>query len=413
MSILKGSFLLIGGAIFAQLLTILFSPFLVKLYGASGLGYLGNFISIASIVGIVSTLRTERKIVSAGNQEDVRLYFQSTVLIAILMSILSFFILNLLISVNTIKLTPSTSVLVVSFAFFYGLYQATKVLASRDGKFHPITYSVIIRSVAVIFFQVMFYFIFASAIGIVLGAFMGIFVATSYLAFKTIAKTDMKNWPSQATIMLRTKDYLKDAFWGGGQALFSALSNNIPLILITTLGGFVDAGLFFLAERFVRLPINLISNNLRNVIISKISANERHYHRFIIKISMGLFALALICSVIAYLFSDYFYLTFFGAELLQSSDITKLMLIWVIFNFLSLPFQTYNANFMNMKNLTFIEAIFLVIKVSCIYSAYYLNYGVVAAAGAIAFCSSLYSLMQIVIYFLNHRNRRCDVIKTI
>lgn len=411
MSIMKGSILLISGAIFAQLLTILFSPFLVKLYGASGLGYLGNFISIASIVGIVSTLRTERKIVSAVNHEDVRLYFQSSVLIALLISILSIFILNLLISFNTIKLAPSTSILVASFAFFYGLYQATKVLASRDGLFHPITYSVIIRSAVVIFFQVVFYFIFDSSVGIVLGAFMGILVATSYLVVKTIAKTDIKNWSSQASIMLTTKDYLKDAFWGGGQALFSALSNNIPLILITTLGGFVDAGLYFLAERFVRLPINLISNNLRNVIISKISANEKHYHRFIIKISLGLFALALIGASIAYLSSDYFYLTFFGAELLQSSDITKLMLIWVIFNFLSLPFQTYNTNFFNMKNLTFVEAIFLVIKVSCIYLAYYLDYGVIAAAGAIAFCSSLYSLMQIVIYFINHRNRRGDVIK--
>lgn len=408
---MKGSILLISGAIFAQLLTILFSPFLVKLYGASGLGYLGNFISIASIVGIVSTLRTERKIVSAVNHEDVRLYFQSSVLIALLISILSIFILNLLISFNTIKLAPSTSILVASFAFFYGLYQATKVLASRDGLFHPITYSVIIRSAVVIFFQVVFYFIFDSSVGIVLGAFMGILVATSYLVVKTIAKTDIKNWSSQASIMLTTKDYLKDAFWGGGQALFSALSNNIPLILITTLGGFVDAGLYFLAERFVRLPINLISNNLRNVIISKISANEKHYHRFIIKISLGLFALALIGASIAYLSSDYFYLTFFGAELLQSSDITKLMLIWVIFNFLSLPFQTYNTNFFNMKNLTFVEAIFLVIKVSCIYLAYYLDYGVIAAAGAIAFCSSLYSLMQIVIYFINHRNRRGDVIK--
>jgi len=405
MSIIKGSILLISGAIFAQLLTILFSPILVELYGASGLGYLGNFISIVSIVGVVSTLRTERKIVSENDIENVKLYFLSTTLVVLLISILSFFILNLFIYIGALKLETSTSILVSSFAFFYGIYQATKVFSSRDGQFHFITYSVLIRSVTVILFQVLFYFLFDSNIGIILGTFMGVIVATFYLVWKTIPKSNINNWSNESFFMFKTKDYIKEAFWGGGQALFSALSNNIPLILITTLGGFVDAGLYFLAERFVRLPINLISNNLRNVIISKISSVQSNYHSLIIKISLSLFCLSLAGTSIAYLSSDYFFLTFFGADWLVSSNITKLMLIWVVFNFLSLPFQTYNANYFNIKNLTFIEVIFFILKVSSIYLAYSFEYGVIGSAAAIALTSSCYSFLHVLIYLINHRNK--------
>jgi O-antigen/teichoic acid export membrane protein len=234
---------------------------------------------------------------------------------------------------------------------------------------------------------------------------MGIVVTTFYLVLKTIPKNNINNWSNDSLFMFKTKGYLKEAFWGGGQALFSALSNNIPLILITTLGGFVDAGLYFLAERFVRLPINLISNNLRNVIISKISSEQANYHNLILKISLGLLCLSLVGTTIAYASSDYFFLTFFGADWLVSSNITKLMLIWVVFNFLSLPFQTYNANYFNIKNLTLIEVIFLTIKVSCIYLAYSFEYGVIGAAAAIALTSSCYSFLHVLIYLINHRKK--------
>jgi O-antigen/teichoic acid export membrane protein len=401
----RNALIMIVGTSSAQLISIATLPFLARLYSPSDFGILATFISTASIVGVFSTLRTERKIISENDDRNAKSFFFASTRVSLVVSIVSTLIICVFMQLEFIVLKLEFLPLIFIFSFFYGVLQSSTLFASRISKFVLVVKASFIRALLVALFQVGLFFILPADWAIVLGPLIGLVFASFFLCIRVVSGVKRINWMPATKLAIRSVGYKKNAMYGGIQALSSTLSNNMPMILISTLGGYEQVGIYMMAERMVKIPINLISNNLRNVIASRIKADRSSAHSFISRASLIFMLVGMVIFIAVYFLSDFLYIFFLGKSWLLSSEITKIMFVWVVFNWASLPFQAFNMNFGLMKDVAFLELVFGVLKIISLVIIYRLGYGLLEVAFVIAFFSSGYSLSHIVTYFFkkNHK----------
>lgn len=389
---------MIMGSTGAQIIMIAATPFLARLYEPQDFGVLATFLAIASIAGMFSTLRVERKVFSEVDDKNAELFFNTAIFVAFFVAVISSLVVLVLVNLNLIQIESFFALFIFVFSFFYAVNQTACVFASRINRFRWLVDSAFFRAATVIVLQVVLISIFPSQYSIVIGATFGLLVSSALIAVRVSKQVQKKDVLSSFRSVFSVKNNKKDAIYGGGQALLSSLSNNSPTVIISTLGGLSQAGFFLMAERLVRLPINLISNNLRNVIAAKISQDRKHVHKFLVRLSVGLFFIGNLIAIVFFYSSDWLFITFLGESWLQSSQISKIMFIWVIVNFATLPFQTFNLNFGLMKTVAQLELGFSLIKILSLIVIYKAGYGLLGAAFVISGVSSAQCLVHIYIY---------------
>ena len=278
---------------------------------------------------------------------------------------------------------------IVPYIFFWGwgtsIIQTLLMSSSSFGKFSLISKISIIRSLCVFLLQVLLFFIFSPQYALILSGVISVYISVVLLVKSSSASLRLIN-PIKYILFNRV-----DCFNGFLQSSFSAISNNFPIIIISQLWGIKAAGLFMLSEKCIRIPINLISNNLRPVLANYFqnSSNCKIYN--IIKISSYLFIISLFFSFLIIFTIDDTMVLFLSDEWLESSDLMKVLSFWMVFNFTVLPFQSYNIHFINMKYTTYNEALALIFKMFGLYVCYSIG-GDIYYACIVIVISSMISL---------------------
>lgn len=397
---------MVFGSAGAQLITIAASPIIARLYRPSEFGVFAAFMSVASIVGIFSSLRTERKIFSEADEDSLELFYCGAIATSAIVSFVSTLVVLVLIQIEAIKMPGCLILFVFAFSFFYGVNQSSFVLGSKLNQYKLLIESSFIRSLSVVILQVCLFYILPAEFGIIIGALSGLILSSFYLVLKLKQHISSMCLIKAAKTVYRYKNYITDAKYGGGQALISSLSNNSPIIIISTFGNMAQAGYYLMAERLVRLPVNIISNNLRNVIAAKIGAYGNNKDVFLVKLSVFLFLVGLSISVTAWLLLDWVLVFFLGKQWLISSQVAKIMFLWVTAIFMTLPFQTYNLNYGVMKNVTKLELYFGLAKILLLIIVYKFECGLLTAATVISTISIAQCLAHVFIYWFSDDRKR-------
>ena len=119
--------------------------------------------------------------------------------------------------------------------------------------------------------------------------------------------------------------------------------NNSNVLLVSVFLGVSSAGLFVVAEKLVRAPINLITNNLRPVFAKHYQQKQNVEKAFKYCLILALISFSILS--VAYFIIDFLFIYFFDEEYYGALPIIKVLLIWIFFNFVQLPFQSYNLHF--------------------------------------------------------------------
>ena len=172
------------------------------------------------------------------------------------------------------------------------IIQILTVFNSSYGNFGLIAKSSVVRSTVLVFFQVLLYFSLEPNIALIVSAITSVFISVLILGNNSNIKFEFIN----------PLKYIKSNFFdcinGFFQSSFSAINNNISIIIISQLWGVKSAGLFMLSEKLIRVPINLISNNLRTVLANQFQTENNKNIKFIFKVSSILFLLSMFFVVI-------------------------------------------------------------------------------------------------------------------
>ncbi|MEZ8062832.1 MULTISPECIES: lipopolysaccharide biosynthesis protein [Vibrio] len=387
------------GTAISQIIALLSIPVITRIYSPEELGFYAVGLSLVSIIGMVSSLRLERPLFQlyGTNQYDQRI--GSIVLVSFFVSLIMTGVIHTFIRLGVIKFNVDYIPLIFAWGFFCSLIQVFTVACSSSGFFSEVSKSAIIRSVLFFGCQVSFVYFFENNLSLILSALL-----SSVFCFVTL-KCNVQFDISMARffIFIKNKRNRLDAVNGLFQSLFSSVNNNISLLVISQLWGIQVAGLFMLSEKLIRVPINLISNNLRPVSAKHFQEEENRNLKSVINISIYTLSVSIIIVILVFLLSDYIIANFLSSEWRDTSNMIKIMSFWIIANFIALPFQSFNLHYLNMKYTTWSELLALFFKIFLLYLGFVFDVGYEAICVIVVLSSFFYALTSITITTLHFR----------
>ncbi|MGY6546077.1 MAG: oligosaccharide flippase family protein, partial [Cyclobacteriaceae bacterium] len=349
----KNVFIVASGAASAQILGLIFSPIIARLYGPDALGKLGIFLSVYGLVSVFSTFTLEQALVLIQNKIiKVRLLHS-------LLFIISFtsFILLVIFGIFSNQIADKFNlsdikkflVLIPFFFFFSGLVLVFNQIQISEKMFKANARITIVQSI----FQnsVKSFSGLISPSGIVLIAItISAKIVESLQFFNSLKNigysinfNSILKFRSRSNLYNSIKDYIDFPKYRAPQTLFFNLSQNIPILLLGYFFGPISAGYYSLSKKIIKLPAILISKSIGDVLYPKFAEIKHKGGNLKDGLTKATLYLFLVGSV------PYGFLFFFGVELfsfvygdewLRAGEYSRWISLWLYSGFCMKPTMT-------------------------------------------------------------------------
>ncbi len=399
MSLLSNFRKMVAGSALAQLITLASLPVISYLYEPSSLGYLASFMAIVSIIGMVSSMRLERGLFRLTDESEHQRLLGITISISIFTSLILTLATGLVITFTNIGILYTGLVPLYFTALSVSLIQVFSVYLSALGDFKKVAKSAVLRSLSLVVGQCITFYICEQKTALILSAAISSIVTLFYL-FKELPLTT--HFTQVNSFIIKRGNVYKMAS-GFLQSSISSVNNNANILLVSAFFGVSSAGVFMIAERLIRAPINLVSNNLRPVFAKHYQEKDNVNKAFNYSLILALLSLPLLVS--AYFAVDIFIDTLFTDEYREAILFIKLLLVWVFFNFIQIPFQSYNLHFSTVHYSTVIELTTFISKGIVFYFFLSAEFGVVSICYAILTSSFLGMLLNVTFFYFLRKDK--------
>lgn len=339
----KGTRLLVISTIVGQVIYILISPLLTRLYNSSDLGLLGLISSISSIMATVVTLRYELAIIGAKNDNDseklVTISLILTFILATFFSIIIFFIIKSHIIKNfelKIEFVPLIFVTTLSYAATYTF----RSLFTRNNDFPLVARINIWQGVARAVLQI---------VGAPLGAFgltageaigRGFGLPLSFRKTKMLVKIFevLKNPISLKAVAIEYANFPKYVL---PSSLFDTLAGLILLPVISAFYGLGTSGYFALAQRILAAPLALVGTTIADIFHFQIAKMQVENSDAILSTFWSTAKLLAIVGLVPafglFFFGEWIFSRIFGNQWRLTGELVSIMTPWMFVQFVTSP----------------------------------------------------------------------------
>ncbi|WOE30883.1 oligosaccharide flippase family protein [Acinetobacter sp. SAAs470] len=278
------------------MMTFIALPFLTRLYSVADFGEYGIALAIVSVLSTVANLRLDQALLIADHADQKSLIFESCIFSVIFCMasaiILSFFFnLSIVCAVFLGILSNSLIQAVYNYQFSH---QAELFCAGLN----------LLRSVLVIAVQLCLPILMSITLvmSYAVSAFLITLLLLFYIQFKRLYQV---SWHS-------FKHYQDFIFANTPHALLNSFSHNLPYYVVSHFMGYQAVGYYSIVERTLRVPINLMSQTLRQFFIRKFKDNISS--KIALKNSIALSIISLPFFALFLLIPESWYLMVFGQE---------------------------------------------------------------------------------------------------
>ncbi len=333
---------MVAGTGISQLILILASPILTRLYDPQALGALGLFMSFVAIITICSGLRYELAIVLPNRDSEANEILQLTLFFNVLISIASI-IIFLIYGMISAELELNNSlgwyIYLIPFSIFLSsAYQSLSFWMNRKNKFSIISLSKIIQSCVVVIFQILLgYILIGGFQGLIMGSLFGQFTAF-LLFFLNLEKQTLKEiFIPKKSLFNVLKKYVRFPKFSMPGAVINTITTEFPVLIITYTFGLIVTGPFNLAVRVVGLPITVISGAVYQVLVSRVAELDRENFKLIEPLILKIFAILFVPAIIiCFIFSGFLPDLFsfvFGNNWRFAGELASIMIFAYAFKF--------------------------------------------------------------------------------
>lgn len=344
----KSVFVMASGSTLAQMINLLFSPFLTRIYGPEAFGVLGLFISIISVVTPMSALTLPTAIVlPKKNSEAVEITKASLSIIvvnALLTGMVIFFLRDYIIKVFNLSEISSFLYLIPFTVVIMGLVQITTEWVVRTKNFklkskgdvYKELISNIMKLVVGLFFPLAFILILFSLSGhliYITFLLMGLHKAVKHISHRDSLSFSSTTWG----ILKKYKDF---PLFRAPQALLEAFTQSLPIIILTAFFGPAPAGLYTIGKKVVKLPSILIGTSIGMVYYQRASeeANKsKPIFRLFMKSTLTLILTGIIPFSVFFFFSPVLFSLVFGSDWHRAGVYATWISLWAFSNFINYP----------------------------------------------------------------------------
>jgi len=338
---LKNILLLSTGTGIAQVIPMLASIVLARLYTHADYGDLSVFISVTGIVGVIATLRYELTVILPKKSNDARNLLALCLINSFLIGILTAIIIIILSLFFKEKLPVSNfnwMYLVPVMVVCTGVYNSFDNWFNRVHGYKNMVSAKIILNGASALVRILLGFLSIS-LGLIYGTVIGNLFAIAAFAYFFVKRDGLHSYLLVSTEKIKKmfneyKDFFKYSTPG---SLLNAFGNiGLPLMIAFFYSKEL-AGIYFFSNNLIKQPLSILSTSISQVY--KKEANVIYIHTknrlipFTVKFQKALFILVFPTLLILSIWGGPVFGFLFGKTWVESGEIIKYFAIFILFNF--------------------------------------------------------------------------------
>ena len=403
--------ILVSGTGVAQLLPILASPVIARLYGPAGFGYFAVATSIIGIIGVAATGKYEQALLLPDDDLKAWNLAAAALLSALFISLMTlgvlcgFYLTGLLVP----ELAWFLWVIPLG-VFLYSSLQTFVSCANRLKNYKAMAQNRALQSFVSVTIQIVVGLMFPQlgALGLLIGFLVGHALAVALIAFRVgCVKWIEKIQLSRELIWQQAKRYRLFPLFGMPNALANVASRQAPNLMLAFFFGAPIAGFYSMSNRLVSAPLGLLGNSVGQVFFE--TAARKHNQKenlspLVSRIYKRLFLVSLIPFAVILLYAPQLFTWVLGQEWLEAGKYAQVLIPWIMMMFLNSPVVPVLAVLERQKTQFTFEMALLVSRVSAILIgaiAFSSPYVAVCLFGGVGFVFNLF-----LFFYINYLVRR-------
>lgn len=414
----KNILIIAGGTAFAQVLGIIFSPIITRIYPPEQYGVLTAYTAVLGLIVISASLDYQKAIpIAEDDNKAVNLLVLSLISlfsVVVIVTILLYFFGDLFLDILDSEVLSSYKYLIPFGVIFAGLYNIVLQWGFRTRNYPVITRTKISQSLTSNFLKIGLGLLNIGPVGLIIGTITGQSAGITSLSIPIF-----KNRSGNATVNFKSlkyvlKRYKKFPLYSAPSNYVYTASNNLPIIFLVSLFDSAVTGYFGLAKSITYLPMSLIGNSVSQVFYSESanigSENPKKIKKLSIKLMKKIALIATIPLLIILFFGPMLFSFAFGKEWYGAGVYARLLSIMVYFHFIITPIGRVLEIFerqregliLNIVRLAMVLGVFLISKIMEFNS--YITIGLYSISNAITYIF----LLILVLRILNAEIERVD-----
>ncbi|MRM24570.1 type 8 capsular polysaccharide synthesis protein Cap8K [Staphylococcus aureus] len=297
------SFLMILSSGIAQVILIITTPIITRLYSPAEFGEFTIFSNIAMILIPIINARYDLLIVNAKNDRSANILSQISFLISLL-------ILLILIPILAISawLYPNfilDFIFIIIMLFLVSLTNIFTNYLNKERKYKVLSLINVFRVGSMALLQIIFGLLSLGSLGLIIGFSLS-YITGITLGYKTFKKhfNIVRNKEETKALFLENKNQL---VYSTPSILLNSLSFSVVVFFIGILYTNTEVGIYGMAIRVLGIPVTIISLGLSKIFMQQ--ANDYYIERgnfrnLLLKFSSTLVIVSIILYVPLYLFSE-------------------------------------------------------------------------------------------------------------
>ncbi len=326
------------------IMTFIALPVLTRLYSVQDFGEYGIALAVVSVLSTVANLRLDQALLIAEEQEKKSLIFEGTIF-SLILTLISGLVLSFIFHFDTVAAICSgvlVNTLIQSLYNYKFAAHAEYFCAGLN----------IFRSLIVIAVQLSLPLLMRIAL-------IDSYMISSVIMIIAVLSYILKNQLYQISWQV-FKNYKDFIYSNTPHALLNSFSHNLPYYVVSHFIGVQAMGFYAIVERTLRVPINLISQTLRQFFIRLFKNTQTN--KPALKSSVLLSVVSLPLFAIFFVIPESLYLWIFGKEWVGISQYFQILALgyWAIF--CNPPSSAYLVARRNSKALFKLQIVELCIK---------------------------------------------------
>ncbi|NMA65413.1 MAG: oligosaccharide flippase family protein [Clostridiaceae bacterium] len=333
------------GTAAAQIITMGFSPFITRIYGPEAFGVLGVFLSVIGVISPIAALSYPIAIVLPKNDEDAKGLVRISLYVAgVIATVVGLFLLLVneqIVGLLQIETIASFVYLIPLVIMFSAVLQVAQQWLIRKKQFKVKARVASLQALILNGSKVGFGLFYPFATVLIILSVFGQ-ALQSFMLIIGLIKSDAKEVTDTNSTPLKelAKQHRDFPLYRAPQVFLNAVSQSLPVLMLTSLFGPASAGFYSLGRRVLSMPTQLIGNSVGDVFYPRIAEaanNGENLTRMIIKATLALAAVGIIPFGIVMAFGPWLFEFVFGADWVVAGEYARWIALWTLCAFINRP----------------------------------------------------------------------------
>lgn len=322
---------LISGSLIAQVITIVASVLLARIYSPNELGIYTLILTAESLFGSVICLRYDIAIVSEKTENKVfslvKLSFYITLALSLLLSVIYWkvYIWN---DIDYHKYSYMLFLLIIMM-FLRGVLNVLEAYNNRHGEYLLMTNTYVWRTVVQNGGAIVLGVLNFGVFGIVLAHTVGNLFGMKMQAKKLLENKNEITKVSSKEMWVTAKDNYKQPVYSSPAIFANRYSYSSISLFISQLFGARILGYYSISYKALGLPLSVVSNNVSKVFYKEASneySQNGEFKRTFVRTSSVLILFSIPLGVIVYLFTPLIFDIVLGSNWAQSAQFVRILI---------------------------------------------------------------------------------------